>query len=427
MAVWTVIEPVVKQWANTVIANGGTGVLILVLGVGVIGWAAGKTQNEGGHGGKPHGGGGTSQQAGGSHGNPGAEYTYATGADPPPQSHGGPPPYANGGPPPHANGGPPPHANTSSNPGASSNSKPQWQPPPKPSAGWEKAREEMRKKEEERKKREEADKKAKEAAEKAKWDQARQREREQREKEARERVAQERVKREKELRERIEREAREAREKQDREAKEARERKEREAKEKEDKERAERLRNVSEKQAPGGLSNYRKPTASSFVSGEDINSSYYRSARRPQKTSSQSSFVSDSSSYLSGTGSQSTARTTPPPSHRGPYVNKDPDKVSIKAVFLFSDTLPGKPLAQLRSGMGSVTDGLVLKMTTEGLFIDDDVRGVGQREWDVKAWTMKLVEVSFPPSIEYLLFVWAGLQLAKPDATQASTRMMKTC
>ena len=25
-------------------------------------------------------------------------------------------------------------------------------------------------------------------------------------------------------------------------------------------------------------------------------------------------------------------------------------------------------------------------------FIDDDVRGVPQREWDVKAWTLKLVE-----------------------------------
>jgi hypothetical protein len=40
-----------------------------------------------------------------------------------------------------------------------------------------------------------------------------------------------------------------------------------------------------------------------------------------------------------------------------------------------------------------VTDGLVLRITTEGLFIDDDIRGVPQREWDVKAWTMKLVEV----------------------------------
>lgn len=46
--------------------------------------------------------------------------------------------------------------------------------------------------------------------------------------------------------------------------------------------------------------------------------------------------------------------------------------------------------------MGTVTDGLVLRITTEGLFIDDDVRGVPQREWDVKAWTLKLVEVWCP-------------------------------
>jgi hypothetical protein len=37
-----------------------------------------------------------------------------------------------------------------------------------------------------------------------------------------------------------------------------------------------------------------------------------------------------------------------------------------------------------------------LRITTEGLFIDDDVRGVPQREWDIKAWTMKLAEVWCP-------------------------------
>lgn len=55
------------------------------------------------------------------------------------------------------------------------------------------------------------------------------------------------------------------------------------------------------------------------------------------------------------------------------------------------------PASQLVSGVGSVTDGLILRITTEGLFIDDDVRGVPQREWDVKAWTLKLVEVWCPP------------------------------
>lgn len=53
----------------------------------------------------------------------------------------------------------------------------------------------------------------------------------------------------------------------------------------------------------------------------------------------------------------------------------------------------GTPIAKLISGQGSVTDGLILRITTEGLFIDDDVRGVPQREWDIKAWTLKTMEV----------------------------------
>ena len=55
------------------------------------------------------------------------------------------------------------------------------------------------------------------------------------------------------------------------------------------------------------------------------------------------------------------------------------------------------PASQLISGIGNVTDGLILRITTEGLFIDDDVRNVPQREWDVKAWTLKLAEVWCPP------------------------------
>jgi len=90
--------------------------------------------------------------------------------------------------------------------------------------------------------------------------------------------------------------------------------------------------------------------------------------------------------------SHSTARTTPPPSQRGKYTNKDPDKIILKAVYSFNNTFIKTPSSQLVSGVGSVTDGLILRITTEGLFIDDDVRGVAQREWDVKAWTLKLVE-----------------------------------
>jgi hypothetical protein len=88
----------------------------------------------------------------------------------------------------------------------------------------------------------------------------------------------------------------------------------------------------------------------------------------------------------------STARTTPPPSQRGPYSTNDPGKIQIRAVYLFSDSFPNKPISQLVAGEGSVTDGLILKIETEALFIDDDVRKVGQREWDVKAWTISTME-----------------------------------
>ena len=84
--------------------------------------------------------------------------------------------------------------------------------------------------------------------------------------------------------------------------------------------------------------------------------------------------------------SQSTSRTTPPPSHRAPYRSTDAQKIIIKAVYLFNKKFTNKPISKLVSGVGAVTDGLVLRISTEGLFIDDDVRKVAQREWDVKAW-----------------------------------------
>ena len=223
-------------------------------------------------------------------------------------------------------------------------------PPPKPSwqhantgpasAGWEKAREETRKKEEDRKKKEELEKKAKEAAEKDRLDKARAREREIREREAREKLAQEKARKE--------------------------------AKDKEARSR-----------------NYQKPSAQSYA-GTDDGYSFrpYDSPKHHNKSASHSSYYTESSYGQS----HSTAQTTPPPSHRGPYTNNDPDKIRIKAVFAFTDLFP-KPVSQLICGEGSVTDGLILKMTSEGMFVDDDVRGVPQREWDVKAWTMKLVEV----------------------------------
>ena len=138
--------------------------------------------------------------------------------------------------------------------------------------------------------------------------------------------------------------------------------------------------------------NYEKPSAKSYVGTEDAHSFRpYDTPKRPPKPPSHASSAFTQSSYAP---SQSTSRTTPPPSQRGPYSTNDPDKIQIRAVFLFNDLFP-KPVAQLVSGIGHVTDGLVLKIQSEGLFIDDDVRNVPQREWDIKAWTLKLVEVSF--------------------------------
>lgn len=126
--------------------------------------------------------------------------------------------------------------------------------------------------------------------------------------------------------------------------------------------------------------NYEKPSAKSYFGTE-------------ARSSASRSHVSSAYSESSYAESISTARTTPPPSQRGPYSTADPNKIIIKAVYLFNDLFP-KPVAQLVANVGKVTDGLVLKIQSEGLFIDDDVRNIPQREWDVKAWTLKLVEVS---------------------------------
>jgi len=131
------------------------------------------------------------------------------------------------------------------------------------------------------------------------------------------------------------------------------------------------------------------PSVRTYLGTEDEHSFRpYDKPKKPMHKRSQSSLNSD----YSYAASQSTSRTTPPPSHRGAYSTKDPDKIVIKAVYAFNNAFLKTPTSQLVSNTGSVTDGLILRITTEGLFIDDDVRGVPQREWDVKAWTMKLVE-----------------------------------
>ncbi|KAJ5364190.1 uncharacterized protein N7496_009903 [Penicillium cataractarum] len=270
--------------------------------------------------------------------------------------------------------------------------------------------------------------------------------REKAEREARERAEKEA----KELRERAEREAREARERAEKEAAEARaklekaaaeakaeaERREAEAKEKAAKEAAEKaaaekaaaqkeamakfaaLKEAAakryaekkaqdakkEKEAPpkaGSATGTPRtpspkkppfPTAKTTIEDDAYSFRPYDRPRRPYGQASGSSAYSESS-YAP---SQSTARTTPPPSHRGTYSTKDPDKIVILGVYQFTNAFMKTPVAQLVSGQGMVTDGLVLRMTTEGLFVDDDLRGVGQREWDVKAWTLKLAEVWCP-------------------------------
>ncbi|KAG6003508.1 hypothetical protein E4U21_001999 [Claviceps maximensis] len=139
------------------------------------------------------------------------------------------------------------------------------------------------------------------------------------------------------------------------------------------------------------------PTARSFVSTPSESTFSYRpydDPKRSQRRPSMSSFTGSDTSWAQ---SHTTSRTSPPPSVRGPYTTKDPDKIVIQAVYLFMNEYAKTPASQLVSGVGSVTDGLILRITTEGLFIDDDVRGVPQREWDVKAWTLKLAEVWCPP------------------------------
>ncbi|TAQ87055.1 NAD(P)(+) transhydrogenase (Re/Si-specific) [Chlorociboria aeruginascens] len=444
VAVGSMLAPAFQTWWYSVKGSGGMGMMLLMFAIGVGAWALGRTQSDGGPG--PGGGGGggggvppSPESAGHSNTHHSSGYNHG----PPPNT--GPPPT---GPPPASAGAgagaerPQPGAwqRTNPAPGASTNTRSTNANTNTANGAakgaWEKAREETKKREEERKAKE-AERKRKEDLEK--------RVKELREKEAREREARE--KRLRDLREAKEKEARE-KEAKEREAKE-REAKEREVKERELKERVAREREVREREAkekearekeakekekevkvkeeaprfkgssyafsatgektnpwPNGhppaarsqpISPIKKPpapTAKTYLGTEEDTYSYrpYDKPKKPLHKKSLSSLYSESS-YAA---SQSTSRTTPPPSHRGPYSTKDPDKIVIKAVYAFNNAFLKTPTSQLVSGVGSVTDGLILRITTEGLFIDDDVRGVPQREWDVKAWTMKLVEVWCP-------------------------------
>lgn len=405
VAVGQVLTPVIQAWWQGVKGSGGMGIIMIMVAIAVGAWALGRTQIDGGPG--PGGGG-------------------SAGPTPPPNTHGasagagGNPGFGGAAPNGHAGGTGPAPGTSSHMPGGGmpggERPKPSWQ---RTNAGagaagshtangsWERAREETRKREEERKVREAERKRKEENERKLK---------EAREKEARERDAREKAQREaREAREKIEREVRE---KIERETKERLE-KEREREREREKERENETKvksstyafsAVGEKTNPwprgappaAGIRSQSSsptkkpppPTAKTYLGTEDDGFSYrpYDKARKPTHKKSQSSIYSESSYAASHT----TAQTTPPPSRRGPYSTKDPDKIVIKAVYSFTNAFLKTPTSQLVSGVGSVTDGLILRITTEGLFIDDDVRGVPQREWDVKAWTLKLVEVWCP-------------------------------
>ena len=403
--IWTTIAPAVKAWTRSVSqSGGGVGVLILVLAVGFAGWSMGQ---QGGSGRGPGGGGagagartgfgaGSSPNTGA--GNTGAGGSHSAGGQ---QSaggaHGG---FGGGFGRQYAASSPPPpgeedpfdryrRARTqASEAGDSERPRPQPRSFSNASANWQKAREETRKREEERKKaeddkkrqaeeakkKEEEDRKKRAEAEKAKWEQMRARERETREREAREKQARERMEKEKEK-----------------------------AKASAPTFGVGERTNPYAEATPKPTANtasprkhYEKPTATSYA-GTETEQSYrpYDRPPGPKHQSSQSSFVESECSY--DAQSHSTTPTSPPPSQRGPYSTKDPDKVMIKGVYQFSDSFT-KPIATLVSGEGGITDGLILRITTEGMFVDDDKKGQGLRQWDVKAWTMKSVEV-FPSRV----------------------------
>lgn len=453
VAIWSIVFPVLREWFATIVASGGMAVVALLVGVGVAGWAWGKTQTETG---RPSesGTGSASSTAGNSHssGYTNGFPTGGSGPQPPPQSTHQPTPQSTPHPPhepppqppppqppppppppppqeppqeppspqhpPPPEPAPPPEAapppkSTWERPAA----KPDTQAPPKPTwqrstpgptnsgpsadsgatkGAWEKAREETRKKEEERKRAEDLKKRVDELRKK-------------REEDEKEKVRQ----REKDARERIIREAREKREKEARE-KEAREAREKREKEREKERQAREKARTAQPSTAGTESSrapspsprksedprpasptkrHQQPTAKTATEDDVHSFRPYDKPKRPVHAAKSVSSIYSESSYAP---SFSTSRTTPPPSNRGPYHSKDPDKIVLKAVYSFNNTFTRTPIAQLVSGVGSVTDGLILRITTEGLFIDDDVRGVPQREWDVKAWTLKLVEVWCP-------------------------------
>ncbi|KAH7267591.1 uncharacterized protein BKA55DRAFT_462845, partial [Fusarium redolens] len=444
------LAPAFRTWWEGFHGLGNMAIAMLVVGVGFGAWALGRFQNQ--DKGFPGSGGANA-------GAPPPPPPHGTPPPPPPHHDTPPRPPPHDDPPrdPPREPSPPPKPRAETpppppKPKAKPEPKPEPEPEPEPApaskaekserekqkGSWEKAREEMRKKEEERKIREAEQKRREEAAKRlaelrakdAKERQEREKERQRKEQEARDKKERlEAEQRAKELAIKLEEERKE-RERLEKEAKEAQKaEKEQAERERAARETADRQRmsyaysgvgekismwpngrppaapksttSSASKPPPSAASSQRKPgpapsAAKSNVSGVSTENSYrpYDKPKQPKRRGSVSSLGSESS----WAASQTTGRTTPPLSTRaGPYSTKDPDKIVISGVYLFMNQFSKTPASQLISGVGTVTDGLILRVTTEGLFIDDDVRNVPQREWDVKTWTLKQVEVWCPP------------------------------
>lgn len=133
----------------------------------------------------------------------------------------------------------------------------------------------------------------------------------------------------------------------------------------------------------GARQTYQHPTAHSYAGEEDS--------------------LGSSGSSCSWASSTSTARTSPPPSQCGghggtaglAYATKDPDKIVVRGAWRFAETdKAASPVARVLAGRDGVSPGLVLRLTGEGLFVDDEGRERALREWDVKAWGLRCVGVS---------------------------------
>ncbi|RPB23902.1 hypothetical protein L211DRAFT_229277 [Terfezia boudieri ATCC MYA-4762] len=85
--------------------------------------------------------------------------------------------------------------------------------------------------------------------------------------------------------------------------------------------------------------------------------------------------------------------TTITPSGRKIYISLHPDKASLRAVAAFHKAVA---IAKLRPNYAGLSEGLILRISHDGLFIDDDVRGVHQKEWDIKVSMLKSVEIYCP-------------------------------